>query len=372
LDDRKEFIDFLLEKYHDLPRALLLIESWLNDRRDLAGALLRTATSESRSLDESRRVEAWDLDTEESNGRQNKQKLHDLLLRLRRGDYPPLLCPATAPKVDAVTAAKHLGVMERTDNLLSLLRRLKTEKLADSEVADGSELFWAVEPQEMTKGAQKEMAETAVEAAKPGASPRVLVEKEPLSVFRRNGEFWEVRLDGADTRAIGLSKGMDHIAYLLSYPNICKAIPALQLQGAAADLPTEVGEDVHGGGSFQPVLDPEAKVSYRKRLLEIEEELAEAREHHDLGRIEKLEEEKASLLEELARAAGWQGKDRQLGPDGPERRAAKAVGNALDRAYSRIEKQVPALAKHLREAIKREGNGFAYRPGPESPDWVLR
>jgi hypothetical protein len=59
------------------------------------------------------------------------------------------------------------------------------------------------------------------------------------------------------------------------------------------------------------VLDTEAKEAYRRRLQELGEELHEGRAWHDPERIARIEEEIDAVTDELARATGLGGRDRQ-------------------------------------------------------------
>src|SRR5205823_3226820 len=107
-------------------------------------------------------------------------------------------------------------------------------------------------------------------------------------------------------------KGFALIACLLSYPG---------RRFLATDLLTSAGENIEiklinacqGGAS--PLLDTQAKTSYRERLQELREDLEEACSFNDQAQVEKLEGEIAFLTRELARALGIFGRDRRFPSD---------------------------------------------------------
>ena len=66
------------------------------------------------------------------------------------------------------------------------------------------------------------------------------------------------------------------------------------------------------------MLDKQALQAYRQRLRDLDEELAEAEEWSDLGRLDALRTERDALLDELARATGLGGRAR---PPAPRRNA---------------------------------------------------
>ena len=118
------------------------------------------------------------------------------------------------------------------------------------------------------------------------------------------------------------------------------------------------------------MIDRQAAVAYRRRLAEIDEDLAEAQDWSDHGRREQLELERAALLDELAAAAGLGGRPRRVGSS--DERARMAVRKAIAATFDRVERHDPALARLLRDSI-RTGSTCRYEPDPARPvTWVLR
>ena len=107
------------------------------------------------------------------------------------------------------------------------------------------------------------------------------------------------------------------------------------------------------------MLDEQAVQSYRRRLLELREELDEAEGFADAGRADRAREEIDFLTEELARAVGLGGRDRRAGA--AAERARTAVQKRLRNAIRRIEEGLPELGRHLDQAI-RTGTFCGYLP----------
>ena len=113
-----------------------------------------------------------------------------------------------------------------------------------------------------------------------------------------------------------------------------------------------------------PILDPEAKAAYRRRLEELEAEIAEAEAWRDGERAERAREEKEFLVQALAGAVGLGGRDR-LAASAAER-ARINVTRAIKAALARIQEHSPALGRHLARTV-RTGIYCSYAPDPASP-----
>jgi tetratricopeptide (TPR) repeat protein len=159
----------------------------------------------------------------------------------------------------------------------------------------------------------------------------------------REGSIWRLAYAG---RAVRLphSKGLGDLARLLAAPGVDLHVSEL----AGVD---EGGADV--------VLDEAAKAAYRRRLGELEQEVAEADAACDLGQAARARAERDVVVEELARALGLGGRNRKLGD--PSERARKAVTARVRDALRRIEAEHPALGAHLRASV-RTGAFCSYRP----------
>jgi hypothetical protein len=101
----------------------------------------------------------------------------------------------------------------------------------------------------------------------------------------------------------------------------------------------------------------------------LDEELDEAQEWSDLGRIANVRAERDALLSELGRATGLSGRVRTTGSS--EERARIAVKKALSAAIARIATVDEHLGDHLQTRI-HTGLSCSYDPSPDDGvSWVL-
>ena len=176
--------------------------------------------------------------------------------------------------------------------------------------------------------------------------------------FRHEGRLW--RLTWRDEQAtVPDSKGMRDVALLLRSPG--REVAAIDLVGRPS------GQSSGEEGDIGPQLDRRARDEYRRRLVDLEEELTQAEAGRDAGRTSKLVAERDFLAAELAAAVGLGGRARVAGD--PAERARKAVTMRVGTALKAIAEVHPALARHLRASIST-GRFCAYRP--EDPvTWEL-
>ena len=196
-------------------------------------------------------------------------------------------------------------------------------------------------------------ARPGVRALRPsaGGSPRL------PATFRREGEYWSISFEGVAFR-LHDSKGLAHLARLIAEPD--REIHVLDLVGNG-------GRFVEG--DVGPVLDERAKAEYRRRLLEIEQDLEEARSFGDDERAAQMEQERSAIVAELARSVGLGGRDRRAAASAERARlnVTKAVRAAIDRIRAHNE----MLAGHLDRAV-HTGTYCSYRPDPHAaPTWRL-
>jgi predicted ATPase/class 3 adenylate cyclase len=206
------------------------------------------------------------------------------------------------------------------------------------------------------------------------ALPRLVQEEAPAASFRREGDFWTIAYAGETFRLRDV-KGLRYLAFLLGSPG--KEIHALELARAAEGLPVRGTEadraetDLRRSsqGEAEPVLDAQAREAYRCRLEELGDDLQEARDWGDPERIARIEVEIDALTDELARAAGLGGRDREL--PSPAERARVSVTKAIRTAIKSIERHSPELGAHLTASI-RTGRFCSYAPpGETPPHWTL-
>ncbi len=201
----------------------------------------------------------------------------------------------------------------------------------------------------------------ALAATPPAAPSTVAPSPEPPAagnVFRRVGDVWELGFAGT-TVHVPDAKGIRDLHALLGRPGMgLRAVDLLDPEAGA------VGRAARGAGG-DDVLDERAKTAYRARLTQLDEEIDGALARGADRRAAELDRERAALIDELRRATGLGGRSRRLGDDAE--RARKAVRERIRDTIRRLSAVHPALADHLREAI-RTGATCSYEP-PEPTDW---
>jgi hypothetical protein len=155
--------------------------------------------------------------------------------------------------------------------------------------------------------------------------------------------------------------GMGDLAVLLSRPG--QPVPAAELVALSGG-----GRHARAGLAMgaDPVLDEQAKRAYRRRLQDLDREVAHAEDQGDPGRVEKARSERDAIAHELAAALGLGGRDRGLGD--PAERARKAVTERIRYSMARVARAHPELAAHL-EASVTTGSSCAYVP-TEPVTWL--
>lgn len=168
----------------------------------------------------------------------------------------------------------------------------------------------------------------------------------------REGDRWRLGYAGGEAWLADL-KGVQLLATLLAEPG--REFLAVDLAGAAVVEPG------------LPVLDEEARASYRRRLGEVEEDLAEAERDNDEARRALASRDREYLLAELSSAVGLAGRSRTTG--GTAERARTSVTRSLRYALARVAEAHPDLGAHLSRAV-RTGTCCSYVPDPTAPlDW---
>jgi class 3 adenylate cyclase/tetratricopeptide (TPR) repeat protein len=209
------------------------------------------------------------------------------------------------------------------------------------------------------------------ELGMPGLLDRISASGRPVQAaasaasFYREGEFWTIAFADKTFRLRDV-KGLRYLAFLLGSPG--REAHVLELVHAAEGVSPSRGR--MSASQAEPVLDAQAKEAYRRRLEELGEDLQEARDWGDPERIAGIEEEIDALTEELARATGLGGRDREVAS--PAERARVSVTKAIKAAIKTIERHSHELGTHLRASIQT-GRFCSYAPpGEEPPAWNLK
>jgi hypothetical protein len=180
-------------------------------------------------------------------------------------------------------------------------------------------------------------------------------DQRPAYALHRKGRIWLATFDG-QTVPIEHSQGMTYLRWLIVHQG---------RRMSSAELAASVRGEAFQSGSSGELLDAAALTGYRRRMRDLEEEAAEARERSDEIAQETAQRDLEALKTEILRATGLGGRRRQASD---AERLRKSVANALSRAVARIAAVHPDLARHL-ECFVERGHVLGYLPDREIP-WV--
>jgi hypothetical protein len=172
-------------------------------------------------------------------------------------------------------------------------------------------------------------------------------------------------------------KGLSYIAYLLAHPGERFHVRELITEVEGTAVPASViGPEVereavktHDLGDAGDALDQRAQGDYRRRLRELDEELAEAEGFNDLGHAERVRRELEFLNAELSAALGNGGRSRKAASH--VERARGMVSKNIRAGLEKIRSEDPALGRHFAASI-RTGYYCAYLPDSDPKiSWQL-
>lgn len=175
--------------------------------------------------------------------------------------------------------------------------------------------------------------------------------------FVRSGDFWAVRFGGVEV-SIRDVLGMRYLALLLADPGREHHVADIAGRGRRPTGSWAGPAPARSARCHDSLLDAQAVQAYKQRLVDLEDELDEARRFSDDGRQLSLERERDFVVAELTRAYGL-GRPRRW--DDPAERARKAVTNRIRATIKRIRSQHPNLGLHLLNSV-RTGIFCSYVP----------
>jgi hypothetical protein len=207
----------------------------------------------------------------------------------------------------------------------------------------------------------RELLEGRTEAETPPLRP---VGGSITATFRRAGPSRSVCFRGHQVLVPDL-KGFRYLERLLAEPG--REFHVLDLVAVEHGTLRRAGagpDEVSVPDVGLPVLDDEARAAYRRRLADVDEDIAEAEAMHDLGRLALAQRDRDYLVAELTRAVGLGGHSRTVG--GTSERARTSVARSLRYALRRLGEQHADLGAHLDRTV-RTGTYCSYEPDPLSP-----
>ena len=188
-----------------------------------------------------------------------------------------------------------------------------------------------------------------------------------VAVFTCDGDTRTITFAGRTVLVRDL-KGLRHLARLLAEPG--REFHALDLtavdNGVLPSSRESWGDDglAVAAGDAGAMLDDTARDAYRRRLVEIDEDIDEATHNHDLEPVALARADRDYLVRELSRAVGLGGRARRA--QSTSERARVSVTRALRYALARVAEHHPELADHLDHAV-RTGTYCCYEPDPRAP-----
>ncbi|GAY09472.1 AAA family ATPase [Pseudonocardia sp. N23] len=200
--------------------------------------------------------------------------------------------------------------------------------------------------------ARRHLADAAVLDTAAGAALTEHTWEAPAAAdaaFVRDGEVWTLRWAGREVR-LRDTKGLRDLATLLARPG--RDVASAELVGSL-DLPVPAAAEL---------ADRTAVAAYRRRLLDLQDDLDDATAAHDPVRAERAVAERDALLAELGAVTGLGGRPRTAASDAERMR--KAVGNRVRQALARIDDVHPELGRHLAVSV-RTGTFCRYAPDRE-------
>ena len=195
----------------------------------------------------------------------------------------------------------------------------------------------------------------------PVPSPAARPAQPEAALFVRRGGYRRVGFRERDVVVPDLV-GFRHLERLLAEPGReLHVLDLVAVVGRTSPPPAEAG---------LPVIDDMARAAYRRRLVEVDEDIEDARRNDDLGRLALAERDRDYLMAELASAVGLGGRARAVG--GSTERARTSVTRSVRYALRRLAEQHPDLAGHLDRTV-RTGSYCSYVPDPVHPlRWRLQ
>ena len=160
---------------------------------------------------------------------------------------------------------------------------------------------------------------------------------------------WSITFDG-QTVEVRATKGLTDLHRLVSAPG--EELHVLELA-------READGDGLGPAARTPILDEQAKAAYRRRVVELQAEVDDARDCADLGRLERAEVELDAVVTELTSGFGLGGRDRAAANEAE--RARQAVRARIRYALDLLGRTHPSLRRHLQRSVVT-GTFCAYEP----------
>jgi tetratricopeptide (TPR) repeat protein len=252
----------------------------------------------------------------------------------------------------ALFAGRLEGALGRRDEASAMLRQaVELSRTAGARPA----LFWSLlELAAQGGGEEAALREEAITIARELVSPSLLSRVElvapriavppalatdgPLEL-RRLGDVWEVCGSGSPLY-VRDTKGVRMLSRLVDAPG--RSLHVLDLVGDGSGAVVDIGD-------AGPIIDPQARDAYRRRIASLRAEIDEADSWNDSARAARAREELEALEKELAAAIGLGGRSRRS--HSAIERARVNVQRRLKDVVRRITADRPELGHRLERAL---------------------
>ena len=203
------------------------------------------------------------------------------------------------------------------------------------------------------------------------------------NVFRKSGDYWEIRYQGREIGPLEDLKGFSYIKVLLDDPSNEYHVLDLSRKFEGSGLPTPndnykkmTPEELEKEGVTNQsspfggleTITPEALHRIGKDLGELREAKKEAEIDNDLGRVETIQEKIEVLEDYLSDAYDINGNLRKTGS--AAERARKSVSAAIKRSLNKIKKHDKKFELHLRKSLNPISANFLQYTPEEPLDWI--
>ncbi|UTW46371.1 alpha/beta hydrolase [bacterium SCSIO 12696] len=204
-------------------------------------------------------------------------------------------------------------------------------------------------------GEYEQILQPVMEFLAPGAAATSSKVELPQQ-FMRNGDVWALAFSGT-TIHLKNARGLTDLHQLLSAPNQELHVNALAAEASETPLQEQAVETI----------DQQALLAYKKRLTEIDDELADDDPGNSVEHHQRLLEERDALLQQVRQGVGLAGRKRPL--NDPAERNRKAVSARIKSSIQKIAEAHPALGEHLKNSVST-GMFCCYSP-TEPQQWQL-
>jgi tetratricopeptide (TPR) repeat protein len=190
-----------------------------------------------------------------------------------------------------------------------------------------------------------------------------------VATLSRDGSWWTAGC--ADTKVrLRDTKGLRYLADLVGHPGVERhVLDLVDLVEGVDDVAGGAGVDRRHLGNAGPVADAASRAAYRRRLLELRDDIEAALDQEDDDRAAVLQAQYDELVSELSRAFGLGGRVRTA--SSAAEKARLNVTRAVRSALGKLSEALPEGAVLDRRV--RTGVFCAYRPDPaDEVTWTVR